>query len=195
MHEYGLIDGGVLDSYAQYGSQLGEHPTLQCVPGVEVTSGSLGHGLPMGGGIALAAKIQGMAYKTFVVMSDGECNEGSVWEAAMWAPAHGLDSLVAIVDYNHWQATGRSDEVTALFPLREKWEAFGWRALSVDGHNLHELCDALDQAGDGSGKPLAIIADTVKGKGVSFMEDDNNWHYRIPSGDELVRALEELKLT
>ena len=127
-------------------------------------------------------------------MSDGECNEGSVWEAALLAPAQRLDNVVAIIDYNKWQATGRSDEVLALRPLRQKWEAFGWNAHEVDGHDLKALVDLLANVPDGSGKPIMIVAHTVKGKGVPFMEDDNNWHYRIPTADEVKTAHQMLGL-
>ena len=190
----GFFSPELLDSYAEPGSCLEEHPGPGCAPGVEVATGSLGHGLSLGLGMALAGRIQGHSYRVFVLMSDGECNEGSVWEAAMLAPAHNLENVVAIVDFNQWQATGRSCEVMALMPLREKWEAFGWSAYEVDGHDLKALVESLQNVPDGSGKPVAIVAHTVKGKGVSFMEDDNNWHYRIPDADELRRAKLELGL-
>ena len=125
-------------------------------------------------------------------MSDGECNEGSVWEAALLAPAQRLDRVAVIIDYNKWQATGRSNEVMALHPLKAKWEAFGWSACEVDGHDPAALADILRDVPDGSGRPVAIIAHTTKGKGVSFMEDDNNWHYRVPNWDELGLAKMEL---
>ena len=144
--------------------------------------------------MALAGRIQRHSYCVFVVISDGECNEGSLWEAAMFAPAHNLDNLVVIVDYNRWQATGRSNEVMALSPLKEKWQSFGWSASEVDGHDLNQLTHMLTNVPDGSGRPVAIVAHTVKGKGVSFMEDDNNWHYRIPNADEVLRAKQELEL-
>jgi transketolase len=190
----GFFPPELLDSYAQPGGCLPEHPSASCVPGVEIASGSLGHGLSLGLGMALAGRIQGRGYRVFVLMSDGECNEGSVWEAAMMAPAQGLDHLVALVDYNKWQATGRSNEVLALAPLREKWEAFGWSASELDGHDLPALAAALNRVPDGSGRPLALIAHTVKGRGVSFMEDDNNWHYRVPTVEEVARAQAELGL-
>jgi transketolase len=157
-----------------------------------VVSGSLGHGLSLGLGMALAAKILKQNYRVFVVMSDGECNEGSVWESAMLAPAHDLENLVAIVDFNRWQATGRSEEITALSPLNEKWASFGWSAHNVDGHDMTALLNLLNRIPETQGKPTAIIAHTVKGKGVSFMEDDNNWHYRIPTAEEVNLALKEL---
>ena len=127
-------------------------------------------------------------------MSDGECNEGTVWEAAMFASARKLQNLTVVVDYNKWQATGRSNEVMQLSPLREKWAAFGWKAVEVDGHDIAALVDALDRSKQEAGKPTAIIAHTVKGKGVSFMEDDNNWHYRVPKAAEVEAAKKELGL-
>lgn len=184
-----------LERYATDGSLMAEHPSPHGIPGVEAATGSLGHGLSMALGMALGARIRwGKAPRVAVVLSDGECNEGSVWEAAMFAPANDLTNVVAVVDYNKWQATGRSNEVMALEPLHEKWRAFGWSSLQVDGHDVHLLRDLLRQVPDGSGKPIAVIAHTVKGKGVSFMEDDNNWHYRSPTGDELVMARQELGL-
>lgn len=191
----GVIPLGLLGTYAEPGGRLAEHPGPGCVPGVEVATGSLGHGLPVGVGMALAARIQGRPHRVFVAMSDGECNEGSVWEAALFAPAQGLDNLAVVVDYNKWQATGRSNEVMALDPLAAKWAAFGWRAVEVDGHDVDALVGVLGGVADGGGKPLAVIAHTVKGKGVSFMEDDNNWHYRSPTADEVARARVELGLS
>ncbi len=184
----GFFPTEVLDTYMDPGSCLAEQPSPGCVPGVEVATGSLGHGLSLGVGMALAGRIQGRKYRVFVVVSDGECNEGSVWEAAMLAPAHRLDNVVVVVDYNKWQATGRSNEIMALQPLRQKWEAFGWSASEVDGHDLGALVKALRNVPDGSGKPIAIVAHTVKGKGIPFMEDDNNWHYRSPDAKELQTA-------
>ncbi|MFA5026829.1 MAG: transketolase [Candidatus Methylomirabilota bacterium] len=190
----GFFSADLLDRFAEEGGCLPEHPSLQCVPGVEAATGSLGHGLSLGLGMALAGRIQERRYRVLVVMSDGECNEGSVWEAALLAAAQRVDNLAALIDYNKWQATGRSDEVMALPSLAEKWRAFGWSAREVDGHDLGQLGDALRNFPDGSGKPIAIVAHTVKGKGVSFMEDDNNWHYRIPKAEEVRRAREELGL-
>ena len=184
----GFFPMEVLDTYMDPGSRLAEQPSPGCVPGVEVATGSLGHGLSLGVGMALAGRIQGRSYRVFAVVSDGECNEGSVWEAALFAPAQRLDNIVVIVDYNKWQATGRSNEVMALQPLRQKWEAFGWNASEVDGHDLSALVKALRNVPDGSGKPIALVAHTVKGKGIPFMEDDNNWHYRSPDAKELQTA-------
>ncbi len=143
--------------------------------------------------MALAARIGHSAYKTAVLVSDGECNEGSVWEAALFAGAQKLGTLTVLVDYNKWQATGRSNEVMSLAPLRDKWEAFGWEALEVDGHDFSQIAGALERAKmPDRDRPLAIVAHTVKGRGVSFMEDDNNWHYRIPNAEELAAARKEL---
>lgn len=183
-----------LDGFNAEGGHLPEHPSPNCSPGVEWATGSLGHGLGVGIGMALASKIQNNPHRVFVVMSDGECQEGSVWEAAMFAPRHRLSHLTAIVDYNKWQATGRSNEVMNMDPLKSKWGAFGWRCFEVNGHNLKELVDALNQPEDADGRPTAIVAHTVKGKGASFMEDDNNWHYRSPSAEEVEKAKVELEL-
>lgn len=190
----GFFPEKLLATFAQDGEHLPEHPSPRCAPGVEVASGSLGHGLPLGLGMALSAQIQNRNYCVYVVMSDGECNEGSVWEAAMLAPTHKLERLVAIVDFNRWQATGRSEEITFLAPIRNKFEAFGWSAYDVDGHDIHSLIEVLGNIPDGTGKPVAVIAHTIKGKGVSFMEDDNNWHYRIPNYQEVTTAKKELGL-
>jgi transketolase len=141
--------------------------------------------------MALNAKIQNGPSRSFVVMSDGECQEGSVWEGAMLAPRLQLDNLIALVDFNKWQATGRSCEIMQMEPLKEKWKAFGWECREVDGHNLNEIVSAL-KAPVVEGKPRIIVAHTVKGKGASFMEDDNNWHYRSPTPQEVEQARIEL---
>ena len=190
----GFIEEDELWTMDVPGSRLPEQPSPGSIPGLEAATGSLGHGLPIGVGQAIAARVQHRDYRVFVVMSDGECEEGSVWEAAMFAGARNLERLMVVVDYNKWQATGRSREVMALHPLAEKFEAFGWSAYQVDGHDLDALVEVVTKLPDGSGKPVAVIADTVKGKGVSFMEDDNNWHYRIPTEDEVAAAHRELGL-
>jgi transketolase len=190
----GFFPTDLLDSYTVAGSPLSEHPSPGRLPGIEAATGSLGHGLPLGVGMALAGRLQQYEYRVFVVMSDGECNEGSVWEAALLAPAHCLDRLVTVIDYNKWQATGRSNDITALCSLREKWAAFGWSVREIDGHDLGALVAEMRNVPDGTNKPIAIIANTVKGRGVSFMEDDNNWHYRSPDAGEVAAALQELGL-
>jgi transketolase len=190
----GFCSLDVLDTLNEDGGHLPEQPSLQCIPGVEAATGSLGHGLPLALGMALARRIEKRDFRCFVLLSDGECEEGSVWEAAMFAAAQHIDNVLAVVDYNKWQATGRSNEVMALDPLAKKWEAFGWSTREVDGHDYHALLEAIGQVPDGSGKPVAVIAHTVKGKGVSFMEDVNNWHYRIPTTEEVIAARRELGL-
>jgi|TARA_Y100000031_G_scaffold20352_1_gene20827 transketolase len=195
LNRRGYISGELLESYATPGGVLPEHPIYKSAPGIEATSGSLGHGLSLGLGMALSAKINSLSYRVYILLSDGECNEGSVWEAALMAPAQGLDNLVAIVDFNKWQATGRSEEITALKPLAEKFESFGWSSYEINGHQIDEISNILNEVPDGSGKPVAVITHTVKGKGVSFMEDDNNWHYRIPDDKEVLDAMRELELS
>lgn len=189
----GFYPEAMLDSYGQDGGILAEHPpTPDHLEGIEAATGSLGHGLPIGLGMALSARINKKNYSVVVVLGDGECNEGSVWEAAMMAAAQRVGNLMIIVDFNKWQGTGRSEKVLALSPLVDKWRAFGWDACEVDGHDMEQLVKVLSQDKTSDGKPIAIVAHTVKGKGVSFMEDDNNWHYKIPSAEEVATAHKEL---
>lgn len=189
----GFFPESMLETYGEDGTLFAEHPpTPDQLPSIEAATGSLGHGLPMGLGMALAARIHKKNYQVYAVLSDGECNEGSVWEAAMLAAAQKVTNLCVIIDFNKWQATGRSCEVMALDPLVDKWQAFGWNACELDGHDMQALHGALTQFPAANGKPTAIIAHTIKGKGVSFMQDDNNWHYRIPSAAEVEAAEKEL---
>ena len=188
----GFFPESLLDTFGVVGSCLEEHPSPGCAPGVEAAAGSLGHGIGLGIGMALAGRLQNIPFRVFVTVSDGECNEGSTWEAAMFASIHTLSNLCVIVDFNKWQATGRSCEIMSLEPLADKWRAFGWTAHEVDGHDINILAAHLRQIPAQEGKPVAIIAHTVKGKGISFMEDDNNWHYRIPTEDEVRAAKKEL---
>ena len=190
----GFFSTELLDTYGKEGSTLAEHPSPQCQPGIEAPTGSLGHGLPIGIGMALATKIMKQRYNVVVLMSDGECNEGSVWEGALFAPAQKLGNLCVVIDYNKWQATGRSQEVMALEPLADKWCSFGWDVEEIDGHDIKCIYDKLSTLKQDAEKPRAIVAHTVKGKGVSFMEDDNNWHYRIPNEAEVSASLQELGL-
>ncbi|MBI5346638.1 MAG: transketolase [Chlamydiae bacterium] len=182
----------LLATFNQDGSSLPEHPSPNCMPGVEVATGSLGHELSIGIGHALASKILTEPDKVVVLLSDGECNEGTVWEAALFAPAKNLNNLIAIIDFNKWQATGRSEETMTLSPLKNKWESFGWQTYEIDGHNIDEILDTFNKISKKQEKPIAIIAHTIKGKGISFMEDDNNWHYRIPTQEELLKVKNEL---
>ena len=180
-----------LDTFYLNGGHLAGHAT-RSVPGVEVSSGSLGHGLPMAVGMAKAAKIDQRPYRVFALLSDGECQEGSVWEAAMLAAHHRLDNLTVIVDYNKIQALGQTSEICDLEPFAEKWNAFGWTVRQVDGHSVDELYGALSALPFTDEKPSCVIAHTVKGKGVSFMEDKLLWHYRTPVGEEFDAAMSEL---
>ena len=192
--ERGFFDVERLEEYGVDGSVFGEHPPApKYLPGIEAATGSLGHGLPMGLGMALAARITKNPYRVFAILSDGECNEGSVWESALMAAAQKVSSLTVFIDYNKWQATGRSDQVLGLAPLREKWAAFGWCASEVDGHDFEAIHQALENSKNDE-RPKVIVAHTVKGKGVSFMEDDNNWHYRIPKREEVLAAANELHI-
>lgn len=187
----GFLTEKELDTYGNAGSLLEEHPSPK-FQGVEAATGSLGHGLPCGCGIALAGRIKGQQYRTFVLMSDGECNEGSVWEGSLFAAANKLGSLCAFVDFNKWQATGRSREVLALDPLADKFKAFGWDVYEIDGHDHQQILNAVQGVSADRQKPTMVVAHTVKGKGISFMEDDNNWHYRIPTIEEVQLAKAEL---
>ncbi|MBY6266470.1 transketolase (plasmid) [Azospirillum sp. 412522] len=191
----GFYDDSRLSDYGQNGSIFAEHPpSPACLPGIEAATGSLGHGLPIGLGMALAARIQALPYRVVVLVGDGECNEGSVWEAALLAAAQRASNLCVIVDFNKWQATGRSQTIMAMDPLVDKWAAFGWNAMEVDGHDHAAIKDALNCFAGTTDRPTAIVAHTVKGSGVSFMQDDNNWHYRIPSEEEVRRARAELRI-
>ncbi len=191
--ESGFFPVEELKTHYANGSRLSGHVSHH-VPGVDFSTGSLGHGLSVATGMAYAAKKDGKKWKTYVVLGDGECNEGSVWEAALFAPSQKLDNLIAIIDFNKWQATGRSEQIMNLSPLKEKWAAFGWQSYEINGHSLEEILSIFAKIPETPGKPTAIIAHTVKGKGVSFMEDDNNWHYRIPTDEDLQKAKQELLL-
>ncbi|WP_300984988.1 transketolase [Methanospirillum sp.] len=190
----GFFPKELLHTFNRTDSFLTEHPVRGNVHGIEASTGSLGHGPGIGLGMALAAKISGNKYRSFVLMSDGECNEGTVWEAVLLAPVQKLGNLIFIVDNNGWQATGRCDDIMHLNPLADKFKTFGWNSFEVDGHNFEELLNIFHSIPVDSEKPTAIIAHTVKGKGVSFMEGDNNWHYRIPTADDVTRAKAELGL-
>lgn len=188
----GFFDSALLEEYGRDGSLLAKHPSKDCVPGVEFSTGSLGHGLAISAGIAMTAKMKCEDFRSFVLLSDGECNEGSIWEAAMFAAKRNLDNLIALIDHNGYQATGRCEDITALAPLADKWRSFGWRVLEIDGHDIAAILDAFEALPAADSRPTAIIAGTVKGKGISFMENNLLWHYRPPDKDELATALAEL---
>ena len=180
-----------LKTYGRDGARLMAHISHK-VPGVEFSTGSLGHGLPFGCGKALAAKRLGQPWRVFVMLSDGELDEGSNWEAILFAPQHRLDNLTAIVDYNKIQSLGSVSEVLELGPLAEKFRAFRWAVREIDGHNHGEIRAALGALPWEPGRPNCLIAHTVKGKGVSFMENKLLWHYRSPNAEQLQQALREL---
>ncbi len=176
----------------QLGSRLQGHPERDVKIGIEVSTGSLGHGFSQAVGIALAGKIDKKKYKVYVLLGDGECDEGIVWEAAMFASKYKLDNLIAIVDRNHFQLSGSTKSVMPLSPLAKKWGSFDWKVFEINGHNLNQILSTLEKAKKVKGKPVVIIANTVKGKGVSFMENTYEWHGKAPKGELLEKALEEL---
>lgn len=182
-----------LDDYYQDGSRMPGHPVKGCLPGVEVSTGSLGHGLGLGAGIATALMLDKKPNRVFVLMSDGELDEGSVWEAILFAGAKKLENLIAIIDYNKLQSFGRVKEVLDLEPMEEKFRSFGWEVRRVDGNSIPELQALFNSDFLASNKPKIIIADTIKGHGVSFMQDKLEWHYKSPSDSEYKMAMEELK--
>jgi transketolase len=182
-----------LETFYQNGSPLAGHVTHKNVPGVELSTGSLGHGLPVAIGMAVAAKRDGRVSRIFCMISDGECDEGSVWEGALFSPHHKLDNLIVIIDYNKIQSLGAVKEVINLDPLADKWRAFGWAVRELDGHNLNAVEEAVMQVPYELGRPSCIVAHTVKGKGVSFMENRLLWHYRAPLGEDMTKALAELE--
>ena len=193
--ERGFFPVEELSTHYGNGSRLSGHVSHKGIPGVEFSTGSLGHGLAVAAGMAMGAKLDKAPWRTYAVLGDGECDEGSVWEAALQAAQFKLDNLIAVVDHNHMQSLDFCEKTLALEPFADKWQDFGWNTLVVDGHDVAALQAAFAQAKEnlGSGKPTVIIAETVKGKGVSFMENDILWHYRTPQGEEYQAALKELE--
>lgn len=181
-----------LKTFRKRGTRLQGH-VYRGVPGVEFNTGSLGHGLSVSNGIAIGAKMLKKKFRVYCLMGDGEIQEGSVWEAAMSAAHYKLDNVCAIVDYNKIQENGLVNEIKNLEPLAEKWRSFGWEVTEVKGHDFKQILDALEHSKKVKGKPFMILAHTVKGKGVSFMEGDRNWHGKAPNDEQLKAALEELK--
>jgi transketolase len=190
--ELGFFPIDQLNTHYQDGSNLSGHVSHKGVPGVEFSTGSLGHGLPVATGMAYAAKLRNDKHRVFAILSDGECDEGSNWEAILFAAHHRLSNLVAVIDYNKLQSLAPVEETLQLEPLADKWRSFGWVVQEVDGHNHAELDAALGAVPLGSAKPSCIIAHTTKGKGVSFMENSVLWHYRTARGEEFETALAEL---
>ncbi len=189
--DLGFFDKEELKTFSQFGTRLIGHPNNK-VPGIEMNTGALGHGLPIAVGMALAAKRDGRDYRVFCLMGDGEQAEGSVWEGAMAGAHYKLDNLVGIIDRNRLQISGTTEEVMGLEPLEEKWAAFGWHVVSIDGNDMAAVVAALESAPQAQGKPTLIMANTVKGKGVSFAENVPHWHHHVPSNEELELALAEL---
>ncbi len=187
----GFFPDSELGTICQYQSEYIGHPTRK-IPGIEQNTGALGHGLSVAVGLALAAKMDKRIYRVFTLMGDGELTEGSVWEASMSAAHYQLDNLVVIVDRNGLQITGKTEDVMALEPLANKFEAFGYAVRSVDGNDIQSLLDLFSQLPFEAGKPNLILANTIKGKGVSFMEHQVNWHHHVPTDEELIIAIAEL---
>lgn len=190
--ETGFFPRDWLLTHYQNGSRLSGHVSHKGVPGVEFSTGSLGHGLSVGTGMALGAKSDGARHRVVVLISDGECDEGSTWEPALFASHHQLGNLTLIIDYNKLQSLATVAETLALEPLADKWRSFGWHVIEVDGHDHVALRAALLQRPSVRHAPTCVIAHTIKGKGVSFMENRVLWHYRSPQGEELAAALSEL---
>ncbi len=188
----GFFDPSELLTLRKLGSRLQGHPSMELCPGVEMSTGSLGQGFSVAVGMAIADKIDGKSRRTFVVTGDGELQEGIIWEAALSAAKHGLDNLIAVVDWNNLQIDGVVDTVKKVAPIDDKFAAFGWEAFVCDGHDMQALLDAYEKAMAVKGKPVCIVAKTVKGKGVSFMENQAGWHGKAPSDEQLEAAIKEL---
>ena len=191
--ESGYIPASELNTLRQIGSRLQGHTECRLVPGIEMSAGALGQGLSFAIGAGLAARLNGEKHRIFVLLGDGECDEGQVWEAAMAAANYKLDNLTAIVDNNGIQLVGWNKDIMNIEPLGQKWTAFGWHVIEVDGHNFEQLLSAFDKAKQTKGKPTVIIAHTIKGKGVSFMENNPEFHGKAPTPEELKIALKELE--
>lgn len=190
--ERGFFDKEILNTLRQYHSILQGHPDMNKVPGLDMTAGSLGNGLSAGLGMALSAKHKGQDYMTYVMLGDGECQEGMVWEAAMAASHYHLNNLVAIVDCNGVQINGWVNDIMREEPFADKWKAFGWNVIDIDGHSIREVLIALHEART-MRSPTVILARTVKGKGVSFMEDQAAWHGAAPNAEQLAQAMEDIE--
>ena len=191
--EKGYFEKDLLMTLRKYGSPLQGHPDMKKLPGVDASTGSLGQGLSIANGMALAGKLDKKDYRVYALLGDGEQQEGQVWEAAMTAAHYGLDNLCAFLDSNGLQIDGEVEKVMNVAPLDEKWRAFGWHVIEINGHDFKEIFDALDEARTVKGKPTMIIAKTVKGKGVSFMENQVSWHGSAPNEEQYNIAMEELE--
>lgn len=192
LHLMGFFSKEVLDTFGQNSSFLTTHVNHK-VPGVELSTGSLGHGLSVATGVALAGKRKGTDWKVYAILSDGELNEGSNWEPILFAPHHQLNNLVAIVDYNKIQSFGNVADVLNLHPLDQKFKAFGWNVMEIDGHNHSEISAALNKSNLHAHKPTVIIANTIKGNGVDFMEHQLSWHYKTPDKEQVTNAINQIQ--
>jgi len=190
--EKGYFDKSQLKKLRKFGSILQGHPDMNKTPGVDITSGSLGQGLSCAVGMALGARLDGLDCSIFVIIGDGECDEGQIWEAAMAASHYKLGNLVVILDKNGLQIDGYTKDVMNSEPMADKWKAFGWKVIEIDGHDFDEIDNAISTALSINDRPVCIIANTVKGKGVSYMEDQCEWHGRAPSDEEMEKAVCEL---
>jgi len=191
--ERGFFSVDELSTFGKLGSILQVHPDRNKVPGVEASTGALGQGLSIGIGMALAAKLDKKNYHTYVVLGDGEIQEGQVWEAAMFASHFKVDNLTAILDYNNVQLMGNVPDIMQIKPVKEKWESFGWNTIEINGHDFSQIINAVNSAKMKKGVPTIIIAKTIKGKGVSFMQNTCEWHGKAPSNEEYKKAIRELK--
>ena len=193
MAQRGYFPVEELKTLRKVDSRLQGHPSMKCLPGIDISSGSLGQGISAACGMALGAKLKNADFRVYTILGDGEIEEGQVWEAAMYAAAKKLDNLVAFVDNNNLQIDGTVEEVNSPYPIPEKFAAFGWNVIEIDGHSYDDIEKALDDARACKGKPTAIIATTVKGKGVSFMENQVNWHGAAPNAEQYDVAMKELE--
>ena len=192
MAERGYFPVEELKTLRKIGSRLQGHPSMKCLPGIDISTGSLGQGISAACGMALGAKLQNADFRVYSILGDGEIEEGQVWEAAMYAAAKKLDNLVAFVDNNNLQIDGTVEEVNSPYPIPEKFAAFGWNVIEIDGHSFDEIENALNAARECKGKPTAIVAKTIKGKGVSYMENQVNWHGAAPNAEQYEIAMNEL---
>lgn len=192
LQKRGFLDSGTVNHFGEDGTHLFEHPDRLLVPGIDATTGSLGHGLPISIGMAYAAKLDDLKYRVFVLLSDGECQEGTVWEAAMNAPRFALDNLICIVDYNNLQNYEITERIQGKDAILKRFEASGWSCVEVDGHDFNALAEVFSKAPIETGKPTLVLARTVKGKGIPQIENRLEWHYKSPSNDEVPVFLKEL---
>ncbi len=181
-----------LKNWGHIGAHLQAHPDRLKTPGIEMTTGFLGHGISIGAGLCLSARLKGLDYHVYVLVGDGECQSGVLWEGVMTAAKYKLSNLTAILDYNKVQLDGPLNKIMPLEPIKEKWESFNWKTIEIDGHNIKEVLEALDKAKENKNKPTVIIAHTIKGKGVSFMENKAEWHGKAPDDNEYAQAVKEL---